>query len=146
METRNQGEKTIPSIEDRTAQATMEEDITEEQLQAVEDGASQRARASSVEGQAEIDPIEENDEPQPQFPEDNPPEEENESGAVSNQFLEAIIQEQQDFLESLNQAQQQLMLDESFILMISGVANKKTDDFYNYDHRDTKVLSMVEIE
>lgn len=35
------------------------------------------------------------------------------------------------------------MLDENFILMISNVSNKKTDDFYNFDYRDREILSMV---
>lgn len=75
--------------------------------------------------------------------EDPEPEQEAEEGVLSSQFIDNIISEQEEFLTSLNQAENQLMLDENFILMISSIANKKTDDFYFYDHRDSNILSMV---
>ena len=89
------------------------------------------------------------DEPQPQFPDDLGPEpveeaqEDDGDATISNQFFNQVIREQEEFIDSLNQAENQLMLDEAFILMISSVCNKKTDEFYSYDHRDDAHLSMV---
>jgi hypothetical protein len=89
-------------------------------------------------------------EEEPLFPDDLEQEEaldqgdRDDNGTISNQFFNQVIREQEEFIDSLNQAENQLMLDEAFILMISSVCNKKTDDYYNYDHRDNAHLSMVD--
>jgi len=88
-------------------------------------------------------------EEEPRFPDDlNQAQEQvqmdaEDNGTISNQFFNQVIREQEEFIDSLNQAENQLMLDEAFILMISSVCNKKTDDYYNYDHRDSAHLSMA---
>ena len=64
---------------------------------------------------------------------------------VSDQFINSVIEEQQDFIQVLNQAENQLMLDENFIMMISDVCNKKSDEFYFYDYRDKEMIGMVTI-
>lgn len=95
------------------------------------------------------EPQETFEEPEPEFPDDLDPQvpeevqEEEGDATISNQFFNQVIREQEEFIESLNQAENQLMLDEAFILMISSVCNKKTDEFYSYDHRDDAHLSMV---
>ena len=61
---------------------------------------------------------------------------------VSN-FINSVIQEQQEFIRVLDQAENQLMLDEHFILVISDVCNRKTDEFYFYDFRDSQLVDMV---
>lgn len=92
---------------------------------------------------------EEAPEEEPQFPDDLAPEPDlgqtdmEDDGTISNRFFNQVIREQEEFIDSLNQAENQLMLDETFILMISSVCNKKTDDYYSYDHRDSAHLSMV---
>ena len=72
-----------------------------------------------------------------------PDEQEEDQLAASDNFINSVIQEQQEFIQVLEQAENQLMLDENFILVISDVCNRKTDDFYFYDYRDSQLVDMV---
>lgn len=69
---------------------------------------------------------------------------EEDQAAGSDNFIDSVIQEQQEFIQVLEQAENQLMLDENFILIISDVCNRKTDDFYFYDYRDSQLVEMVQ--
>ena len=86
-----------------------------------------------------------------EFPDDHHPEarqeqaedQEEDQVATSDNFINSVIQEQQEFIRVLDQAENQLMLDEHFILVISDVCNRKTDEFYFYDFRDSQLVDMV---
>lgn len=61
-------------------------------------------------------------------------------------YLENILQDQQEFLRSLNQADNQLMLDENFILLVSDMCNKNTQKMFKFDHRDEKVKGIFSLK
>lgn len=56
-------------------------------------------------------------------------------------YFENILQDQQEFLRSLDQADNQLMLDESFIQLVSDICNKNSHKMFKLDHRDPNVES-----
>ena len=56
--------------------------------------------------------------------------------AQQSHYLEELLQDQQEFINVLETAENQLMLDESFILLVSRIANKNKEQMFDLDYRD----------
>ena len=47
-----------------------------------------------------------------------------------------MLEDQQDFLRSLETAENQMMFDEDFMILVSKIANKNSDKMFKKDFRD----------
>ena len=76
----------------------------------------------------------ENYPPPPQ--EDQPQTQLTQSQARSNDYFDYLLEDQQDFLRSLETAENQMMFDEDFMILVSKIANKNSDKMFRKDFRD----------
>lgn len=75
------------------------------------------------------------------IPQENQNQQENMNQDPRSNYLESLLQDQQEFVNTLESAENQLMLDENFILLISKVSNKNKEEMFKFDHRDERLES-----
>ena len=56
-------------------------------------------------------------------------------------YLQNLLEDQQDFIRNLETAENQLMLDENFMLLVSDISNKNSQKMFECDHRDENLRS-----
>lgn len=69
----------------------------------------------------------------------SPPAQESEENDPRSNYLESLLHDQQEFVNSLESAENQLMLDENFILLISNISNKNSERMFDLDYRDEQL-------
>jgi len=60
-----------------------------------------------------------------------------------NEYFNHLLRDQQDFLRSLETAENQMMFDENFMMLVSGIANKNPEKIFTMDYRDPMLQSRL---